>query len=197
MFLKLFLKNYDYYSEVNKVIDQETLKLFDEIYYATYSDVLKYVIVNCSNIEDVKDIIQNIYLDVLNKLRKNRILVNKPYIMGIAKNKMKDYYRFSYKNKVVSLFSSLKDHDGIDLINTLDSKIDIEKTLLKEEDIEFIWKYLKKQKAIISKIFYLYYYLEYSIKDIAKVLNISESNVKNFLYRTLDKLNALMKDKGE
>lgn len=179
------------------MIDQETLISFDELYYATYPDVLKYVIVNCSNIEDVKDIIQNIYLDVLNKLRNNRVLVNKPYIMGIAKNKMKDYYRFSYKNKIVSLFSSIKGQDEIDLIDTLDSEIDIEKTILKEEDMEFIWNYLKKQKAIISKIFYLYYYLDYSIKDIAKELNISESNVKNYLYRTLDKLNTLMKDRGE
>ncbi|MDE6141571.1 MAG: hypothetical protein K2G03_03110, partial [Bacilli bacterium] len=75
------------------MIDQETLDKFDELYYATYLDVSKYVIVNCSNLEDAKDIIQNIYLDILNILKKNNSVINKSYIMGIAKNKVADYYR--------------------------------------------------------------------------------------------------------
>lgn len=179
------------------MIDHETLNMFDELYYATYSDVLNYVIINCSNMEDVKDIVQNIYLDVLNILRKNKTSISKSYIIGIAKNKVKDYYRFNYKNKIISLFSSIKNKDEIDLIDAVDSGIDIEKTILNEENIKFIWEYLKRQNVIIFKIFYLYYYMDFTIKDISKALNISESNVKNYLYRTLDKFNALMKDRGE
>ena len=179
------------------MIDQETLKTFDELYYATYVDVLKYVVINCSNMEDVKDITQNIYLDVLNKLKKNRDLISKSYIMGIAKNKVKDYYRFRYKNKIVSLFSNIKNQENIDLEDTLKSDIDIENMIGKKEDINFVLKYLKKQNVIIFKIFYLYYYMELTIKEISKELDISESNVKNYLYRTIDKLNALMKDRGD
>ena len=179
------------------MIDQKTLKLFDELYYESYQDVLKYVIVNCSNYQDIKDIIQNIYLDVLKKLKKNKTLISKSYIMGIAKNKVKDYYRFSYKNKMISLFSSMKGQNEIELFDTIDINIDIEENILKEESITFIWEYLKKQDVIIFKIFYLYYYMDYTIKEISKELNISESNVKNYLYRTLNKLNVLMKDRGE
>ena len=51
------------------MIDQETLNTFDKIYYETYQDVLKYIVVNCSNIEDVKDIVQNVYLEVLKKTK--------------------------------------------------------------------------------------------------------------------------------
>lgn len=178
------------------MINQETLKAFDELYYDTYQDVLNYTVLNCSNIEDVKDIVQNIYLEVLKKLEKSKALISKAYVIGIAKNKIKDYYRFSYKNKLISLFSNRNKSD-IELIDTIKDDFDLEKVILKEEDIKFIWQYLKKQNVIISKIFYLYYYNEYSIKDIAKVLNISESNVKNYLYRTLNKLNALMKRSEE
>lgn len=46
---------------------QETLKIFDELYYETYQDILKYVVCNCSNIDNVKDIVQNIYLEVLKR----------------------------------------------------------------------------------------------------------------------------------
>ena len=179
------------------MIDQETLNTFDKLYYETYQDVLKYTVINSSNIEDVKDIIQNVYLEVLKKLNNKNIQINKSYIIGIAKNKIRDYYRFKYKVKIISLFSSIKDNKNINLIDTIDANIDIEKMIIKKQDLSFIWEYLKKQKTIIAKIFFLYYYMDYSIKDISIEFHISESNVKNYLYRTLNKLISLMKGKGE
>ena len=70
------------------MIDQETLNTFDELYFDTYQDVLKYIVINCSNIEDVKDIIQNVYLEVIKKMNNKNIQMNKSYIIGIAKNKI-------------------------------------------------------------------------------------------------------------
>ena len=52
------------------MIDQETLKKFNSIYDVSYKNVLKYVICNCSNVEDVKDIVQNIYVDLLERVKK-------------------------------------------------------------------------------------------------------------------------------
>lgn len=180
------------------MIDQETLKTFDKIYSNTYKEILKYTVCNCSNIEDVKDIIQNIYLAVLKKINNdNKFIIDRSYVMGIAKNKVKDYYRFNYKAKLVSLFSFKDDIDNLQIIDKIPSSIDIEKDYLRKEDIEYIWNFLKKKKVIISKIFYLYYYMDFDIKEIAEELQISESNVKNYLYRTLKELSFLMKKKGQ
>ena len=177
------------------MVDQETLKTFDELYYESYSDVLKYVICNCSNIEDINDIIQNTYLEVVKKLKnKNNLIITKKYIMGIAKNKVKDYYRFSYKNKILSLFS---EKDDLNLLEQLPSDYDLQDDFIKETDLNLVWDYLKKKKVIIFKIFYLYYYCDYELKEIAKILNIRESNVKNYLYRTLKELNALLSFGGD
>ena len=176
---------------------QETLDLFDELYYKTYSDVLKYVICHCSNMEDVKDIVQNIYLDVLKRLKRNDFPIYPAYIMGIAKNKVRDYYRLNYKVKIISLFLKIKDQGEVSLIDTIPSEINIESQIIRKENIQLISKYLKKKKVIIFQIFYLYYDQDYSIKEIANELQISESNVKNYLYRTLNELNTLMKDGGE
>ena len=41
---------------------QEALEKFQNVYDATYDDVLKYVVCNVSSIQDVADIIQEIYL---------------------------------------------------------------------------------------------------------------------------------------
>ena len=115
-----------------KMIDQETLNTFDKIYYETYQDVLKYIVVNCSNIEDVKDIVQNVYLEVLKKLNNKNIQINKSYIIGIAKNKVKDYYRFNYKVKITSLFSSIKNNNDA-VIKNLSADIDIEKIIIEKK----------------------------------------------------------------
>ncbi len=172
----------------------ETLRLFENLYYETYNDVLKYVICNCSNIQDAKDIVQNVYVEVLKKIKRNDIVkMNRSFVIGIAKNKIKDYYRFKFKNKIISLFSSKND---LLLINNVSSDCNLQDDFIKEEDLKLVWQYLKKKNVIISKIFYLYYYMNFSIKDISKALNMSEANVKNYLYRTLKELRLLLKVGG-
>jgi len=175
---------------------KKTLKTFDDIYHETYQNVLKYVVLNCNNIDNVQDIIQNIYLEVLKILKtKKEITLTKEYIMGITKHKVKDYYRFKYKMKIVSLFNS-KDKEDSNIMESIPTNIDIEKSSILKEDITFIWNYLSKKKVIVSKVFYLYFYLGYSLSEIASELNVSESNVKNYLYRTINELNFIMK-KGD
>lgn len=174
--------------------NHNTSNSFDKIYKETYRNVLKYVICNCSNLEDVKDIVQNVYFEVLKNIKKERDMNNiNAYIMGIARNKVKDYYRFKYKEKIVSFFSKKDDSDSIDYIP---SDLDIQKDFIKKEDLRFVWEFLKKKNIVIFKIFYLYYYDDMSIKDISKELNMNESNVKNYLYRTLKELKVVLESKG-
>lgn len=177
------------------MIDQETLNIFDKLYNESYQSILKYVICNCSNIDDVKDIVQNVYLELLKILHKNNSF-NKgnAYIIGIAKNKVNEYYRFNYKAKIVSLFSK---KDDFQLLDSIPDNVDLQKELIQKEDLKFIWDFLKRKKVIISKVFYLYYYMDMSIKNISKEFNISESNVKHYLYRTLNELNSIMKNRGD
>ena len=160
-------------------------EIFNQIYEQTYPIISKYVVCHCENIEDVKDILQEIYFHVYKQINKGKEM-NMEYIMGIAKNKVNDYYRFSYKHKIISLFS--KNNDELKLIESIPNDVDLERSIEIKCESEQIWKILTYKPVIISKVFYLYYYLEMSISEIAKELNISESNVKNYLYRTLKEL---------
>lgn len=169
----------------------QALKKFNKLYDETYDDISRYVVINCSNIDDVSDILQNIYMDVYKKID---IINDKGYVFGIAKNKVKRYYRFNYKAKIISLFES---HDDMVMIDNIPSNINLEKSMLIKYDTERVWNYLKKKQAIISKVIYLYYYMEYSIKEISKCLNITESNVKNYLYRTIKELNTYFESEGK
>ena len=175
------------------MIDQETLEKFDKLYNDSYQTVLKYVICKCSNIEDVKDIVQNIYLDLLRKLDKDKSFdIDISYVMGVAKNKVNQYYRFNYKVKIVSLFSK---QDDISLIDVVSSEVDLSKDVIRKDDIEFVWDFIKRKKIIVFKIFYLYYYCDLTIESISKELNITISGVKYYLYNTLKELKLIMKER--
>ena len=162
----------------------QNTETFESIYQDTYPKISKYVVLHCKNIEDVKDILQDIYLEVAKKIDKQEI--NLEYIYGIAKHKVNDYYRFKFKYQLVSLFE--KNENDLEYIDTIQIESDLERNIILNIETEKIWEYLKSKNVIISKIFYLYYYLEYTISEIAIELNLSESNVKNYIYRTLKDL---------
>ena len=52
-----------------------------------------------------------------------------------------------------------------------------------------IWKYLKDKDSLTLKIFILYFNKDLKIKDIANILKVNESTVKNRLYRTMKEIN--------
>ena len=114
--------------------------------------------------------------------------------MNIAKNKVNEYYRHKYKVKIVSFFTK-NDNEQFNI--DIPDNFDLELSYIKNEDINFIWEFLKKKKNIIFKVFYLYYYEELSIKNISKTLNISQSNVKHYLYRTINELKEVMKERND
>lgn len=168
--------------------ENNTIVKFNKIYNDTYQDIVKYVVCSCKKIDDVSDIVQNIYLEVLKKINKKEI--DKNYLMGIAKHKIKDYYRFKYRKKEISI--DKENDDNITFYDKIPSDIDISNNFIISNDIDKVWKYLKRKSILISKIFYLYYYMGYKIREIAVILNISEVNVKHYLYRTLSELNIYL-----
>lgn len=167
------------------MVDQKSLEKFDKLYDETFKDISRYVVCNCSNIDDVKDILQNIYMEVYKKIN---IIENEKYIIGIAKNKIYKYYRFNYKQKIIDFFRN------DDVYENIPSNYNLENICFLKFDTDMVWNYLKKKPAIISKIIYLYYYDGMNLKEISECLNIPLSNVKNYLYRTLKELKLKVGD---
>jgi len=168
---------------------QVNLYKFNEIYDKTHLEILKYVIIKCHNINDTKDIMQETYLELWNIINKKELSdINiKSYLIGIANNKIKKHYTLLQKIKTVSLFET-NDKD-IELIDTIEDGMNINDIIIKKDNWNTIWEYIKSKKnQDIPKVFYLYYKLELRIKDISKELNKGESYVKHLIYRTLREL---------
>lgn len=167
------------------------LEKFNKIYYDTYKNTLKYILIHCNDLDDVKDLLQETYLDFYKYLSKNDL--NKiddidRYIIGISKNILKKYYRSKYKNcNVVSMYQE-DDNEKV-----MDSDINLELQFITKENVQEVWKYIKNKDIKIAKIFYCYYHLDMKIIDIAIEMQIKESTVKNYIYRTIKELQQIFK----
>lgn len=154
-----------------------------------YSSYVKTIINNAvgNNLKDEDK--EEIMLDTFFILWKNfndskNIYVLNSYIAGITRNLVKE------KLRKINYTVDISDYENI---------IEMESNALYEEEreeIAYLKKSLKKLKEIDIKIINLYYYSSKSIKDIAKELNISESNVKTKLHRIRKKLNKQL-SKGD
>ena len=161
---------------------------FEDIYNKTYHAVLRYIVCKCQNLDDVNELVQDSYLELYEILEKKRFIKlddETAYIIGIAKNILKKYYRNRYKDKSNILYLS-KNMDEIDI--QIPSDFNLETDVIKQENVEEIWNYLNNKNVFIAKIFYLYYALGLKISEISEELTISESTVKNYIYRTLKEL---------
>lgn len=170
---------------MGKIIEEN----FEEIYNSTYSQVLKYIIINCYNFNDVNDIIQDTYIEFLKKNKKKELIIDniENYLCVIAKNIIKRYYCNKKKIREISDYDSSK----IDIKDDFD----LEDKFITKENIKEIWEYIVKKDIVIAKIFYLYFVNGLKITEISNELNLSESNVKHKLYRTINELrNNLGKD---
>lgn len=173
------------------------LKDFEEIYNLTYDKTLNYIVCKCSNIEDVNDILQDTYIELYKILERKEYIVLENYsnyIIGIAKKKVQKYYGLLYKLKARSIWKKSEEQEyEVDI----PSNIDLEADTITKLDAESVWKYIKKKDIKVIKIFYLYYYSEFKILEIAEKLNLSESNVKNVLYRTIKDIKKNVKIEGD
>lgn len=165
---------------------QNNMKKFEKLYEESFEQVSRYVVKNCNNIDDAKDIIQNVYMAVFKKIGK---VENTSYIIGIARHKVKDFYRFKYKASPVS-------EDTEKYHSELPCDFDLEELVSVRYDADKVWQYMKNKPVTVAKVFYLYFYAQMTITEISRELGMTESNVKNYLYRNLKELNQKLERKG-
>lgn len=160
---------------------------FEKIYNQTYQNTLNYIIIHCNDIHSVNDIIQETYIELYKILSKRELKVDniQNYIIGIAKKKIYHHYSIIQKIRSITLFNK-KDNMNYEI--DIPSLENIENDIFNKLEAEEIWNYLKKKRVEVVKVFYLYFYLDFKISEIAHILNMSDSKVKNILYRNIKEM---------
>ncbi len=168
---------------INGKIDID--RILDDFYNYVYIIVKNGVSVSITN-EDIEEIISDVFVAIW---KNSCILLKtteiKPYLAGTSKNIIRNKYRNTKLNFSISDY----EENLVDACN-------IEKSIEENEQNKVILDTLKLVKPKEYEIFILFYYESKSIKEIAKVLNLSTSNVKTILHRIRKIIKRKLEDGG-
>jgi len=137
-----------------------------------YSDtVTRICVLRCGNAEDVKDCYQNVFLKLyLSKSSFESQEHLKAWLIQVAIHECSDLHRqYWKKNVVLSDDTAVLDMFGI--------------TKCVEDKSDSILAVVMTLPIKYRQVIYLYYYEEYKIDEIAKILKINESTLKSQLVR--------------
>lgn len=157
-----------------------------------YSSFLcKFVKSNSYNLnkEDFEEIVSDSFFVLWKNYKKLNLSDNiSNYLCGVSRNILLKKLR---KNKIFNKNVNIEDYQNI-----LDSKKDVEDIFYEQERISFMENIVLGLDSESREIFILYYYEQRKVKEISKILNISESKVKTKLYRIRKKLKKELKEGG-
>ncbi len=165
-------------------------QLFDKIYENTKESVYRYITAKCFDINDIDDIYQNVYLTVYNALtRRDAPIVNEEaFVMLIAKRQLAKYYGLVKRIKSRITFSS---PDSGDRFEENADSFSVEDSIIDRSVVENISKIISEKPLITQKIFFMYYYRDMPLGEIADALGITQPTLKRHLYGTLAELRRL------
>ena len=157
-----------------------------EDYYNYIRTIIKNT--NSLSIEDEEEVISDVLLIIWkNKNKLDRKSKFSPYIAGVTKNVI---YR-KYKEIRDSVKNIEHEYD-----EEIESNFDINKIIEQKEINDCIMNNLKEIGNTEYDIFTKFYYEGKKVKQIAKELNLSVSNVKTKLHRTRKKIKQILKIGG-
>ena len=163
--------------------DLDMPKVFED-YYHYVSTIIKNK--QNINIEDEEEIISDVFLILWkNKDRLDRKAIFSPYIAGITKRVIYRKYREHHKNIEIS-------QDESEII----SDFNVDKVIEQKEMNDWITKNLKAIGNLEYEIFKKFYYEGKKVKQIAKEMDMTNSNVKTKLHRTRKKIKEILKVGG-
>lgn len=113
---------------------------FEEIYNKTYTRMLKFAVVKCNNIDDVNDIIQDTYIELLKIMKKKKVIPTENldnYVLGIANNVIKRHYSKKKKDKVIIYYPNKENDEDIEIKD----EFDIEQDFITKENVAIVWEY--------------------------------------------------------
>ena len=181
--------------EFRSKLEEETIALFKkneildierviESYSSYIYRILRNNITNESDIEEIASDVFIIFWKNYQRLESD--IPIRPYLVGITKNLIKKKYKeYNIKCENVELYEE-----------DIAYQFDIENLAESQEKSKIISETLKQMKEEEQTIFILFYYKQQKIKEIAKLLKISEAKVKIVLFRIRKLIKKNLKERG-
>lgn len=152
-----------------------------------YADMILRIAINyCRNMEDAEDIVQDVFFKLLQaktmfKDEEHR----KRWLIRVTVNQCKNLLRSSYYQRM----ELMAQDEMIDALNSLHKEM-FGDNELKIKVFEAVTTLPEKLRIVV----HLYYYEDYSVKEIAKILKKSDSVILTRLHRARAKMKEELKE---
>lgn len=174
----------NYYNKVAELAvndDGAFIELYNKFFPLVYNRIFTQI--KDRSITD--DVVSEIFMKVALNLNKyNRKFAFSTWIFAIARNIMADYFRKQNRNREDSCY------EFCDYPAPIGEQP--EEKILSDEIIENLLRAMGKLSYRQRKILELKYWAEFSNVEIAKIMNLSASNVGYIHYQAIKKLRELM-----
>ncbi|XZM35306.1 RNA polymerase sigma factor (plasmid) [Clostridium perfringens] len=161
------------------------------VVYDKYYNKIFYLVLN--KIQDKslsEDITQEIFIDVINGIKNlKNIEAFDSWLRKITLNKINMYLRKLIKHK-----DNTKNTDINELTYIRDKSLSQEDLVIQEDNKNLISKFLNKLSEKEKEVVSLFYYEQFSLKEISIIKNISIGTVKSRLFSAKKKLSFFIKN---
>ena len=145
----------------------------------TYAnDIYRVAFCYCRNKSDAEDIVQSVFLKLLQTEQEFQDeLHKKRWLLRITANQAKDFCASYWKQKVVSMETAMSEA-GV---------------FMNAKEPSALYEAVMSLSSKYKPVVHLYYYEDYSVKEIAEILGIQETAVQTRLMRARQKLKKSIK----
>ena len=168
---------------------------FDEIYNSTQKAALTFITAKCKRTADVSDIFQDTYMElyqVLDKRGADYITNGKAFVLRLARQKIARHYSLAEKLRMFVSLDATEDDETAAPSDFIADDFVLEDFIVDQDILSAAREYIQAQPEAVQKVFYLFYEVDITIPEIAAALGMTESNVKNKIYRTITKLRSVL-----
>ena len=159
----------------------EAASLVESLYLRYADDVLRVSYFYLGDREKAEDVMQEVFLRVMDKQPVLREGSEKSWLLKVALNICRDQWRSSWAKRVIL---------GSKRLDIIPADDELEDRTEKEALMQAV----HSLPADVREVFLLFYYQRYTIEEIAKILDIQAGTVSSRLSRGRKKLKVLLEE---
>ncbi len=159
----------------------EAASLVESLYLRYADDVLRVSYFYLGDREKAEDVMQEVFLRVMDKQPVLREGSEKSWLLKVALNICRDQWRSSWAKRVIL---------GSKRLEIIPADDELEDRTEKEALMQAV----HSLPADVREVFLLFYYQRYTIEEIAKILDVQAGTVSSRLSRGRKKLKVLLEE---
>ena len=172
--------------------EMEQNERFTRIYTETRNELLRYLMIRTNADPEAEDLFQDVYRKFYIRLSRGGlpILDPKRYLFTVAKKELSRFYRRKTQKQIAE--QSIEEY-----ADTPADEAPIDERLFTEERMAEVFALLKEEPELSRRAFLLFYGCGQTQKEIGEALGIGEGAVGQRLYRTRQRIRALLESKQD